>query len=159
MTDNQPFVLPNQKTQGEREAPALCQVSRIKENKIEKKAEGEKRKAQNDQVIQAIIGIGGGIGARTVEDTSQSHPNEEVTDKDREREDRIGARGLLEGGFLLDREREDRRESRGLLEGKGLSQRRDLFLQPCPCPRHRHLKESVRSREMLPTLHLICEVS
>ena len=27
------FVLPNQKTQGEREAPALCQVSRIKKTR------------------------------------------------------------------------------------------------------------------------------
>ena len=163
----------------------MRQVIRIEENKIEKKAERKKRKSQNDHVIQARTVPVEGIGARTVEDASQSHPDEEVTDKDlrlgggghldRKREDRIGSRGHLGGGGHLDREIEDKKASRGhledgchldrekeerseypsLLEGEGLSQRRNLFLQPCPCPHHLlYLEESVRSREIL-----ICEVS
>ena len=84
---------------------------------------------------------------------------EDATHLDKERNDRRQIRGQPEGGCQADRQREDRGESRPRLEGEGLSQRRDLFLQPCRCLNHLNLEENLRSRGILARLHLICEVS
>ena len=120
---------------------------------MQQRAGDEARKAQSHQIIQARTGRG--IGVQTEEEPSQSHPNGEVTDKDlllgggdqdREREERRPSRGRLEEGGHQDREREERRE------GEVLSLRKDL--QHRPCLHHRFLEGNV-----LPTLHLTCEVS
>ena len=143
----------------------------------EKKKGDERRKAQNHQIIQARPG--GEIGAQTVEEPSQSQPNQEVRDRDlllggrrnrdqkkkdrreclglvdggrhqdREREDRRESRDLPEGGLHLNQEKEGRRECPGLREGEGLLLMRDLFLQPCPCLHQRSPEEDVRFRGIL----------
>ena len=103
--------------------------------------EREERRPSRDHLEE------GGYQAREREDGR--HPRdhlEEEGHQDQDREDGRPSRGRLEEGGHQDREREERRE------GEVLSLRRDL--QHRPCLHHRILEGNV-----LPTLHLTCEVS